>query len=218
MDQEKKKIRRLTGAESSMEHEPAPDTPEVAPPAGEKHDPFDPQFLKKAYTQQQELNVKRKILRLPVHRPERHSFFRTHPDLEWWLEVGLLEFEREQYLVDPELFEFLEPCGASRRLLIPTITRQSAVLLWPIRLPGPDGRIDTWSQTALEIAQIAVESWVSIRPNHPLGCYDAIEAQVDIPSPEWPPENLGDLLRLAFKHRRIDSEAHPVVEKILGRA
>ncbi len=150
MDQEKKKIRRLTGAESNMEHEPAPDTPEVAPPAGEKHDPFDPQFLKKAYTQQQELNVKRKILRLPVHRPERHSFFRTHPDLEWWLEVGLLEFEREQYLVDPELFEFLEPCGASRRLLIPTITRQSAVLLWPIRLPGPYGRIDTWSQTALD--------------------------------------------------------------------
>src|SRR5688572_25212156 len=47
----------------------------------------------------------RVIVSMPVRKPGRQEFFRTHPDLDMWLETAVLELKEERlsYLVEPSL-------------------------------------------------------------------------------------------------------------------
>jgi hypothetical protein len=49
-----------------------------------------------------------------------------------------------------------------------------------------------------------------------LGAYRIWEARGDLPEPEWPEQSLGDLLRIAFKVRYVDSLDHPVLKRLRG--
>jgi hypothetical protein len=45
-----------------------------------------------------------------------------------------------------------------------------------VRLPGPDGKIDDWSKSSLEAAQIAMKNWVRVQSNRSLGAYEVFRA------------------------------------------
>ncbi len=50
-----------------------------------------------------------------------------------------------------------------------------------------------------------------------LGAYRIFEATGELPEPEWPVENMRDLLEIAFKGGRlIDSIDHPVLKRLRG--
>ncbi len=83
-------------------------------------------------------------------------------------------------------------------------------------MPGSDGKLDEWSRSALEAADIARSGWVRVQSNMSLGAYEVFEATGDIPNPEWPETPFKDLLRVAFKGRFIDSLDHPVLRKLRG--
>jgi len=163
------------------------------------------------------LGVKKELATVPVRKPGAQVFVRVHPDESYRLETMVLELkeDREIYLVGPELWGELSG-ELSPRVLYTTINRQSVIALWPIRLPGADGRIDNWSASAHQAAAKAQTAWVRVASNMSLGAYDIYEAPGSIPEPEWPTESFETLLQVAFRDRYIQSLDHVVVRRLRG--
>jgi hypothetical protein len=181
--------------------------------------PFDPANLRLSQDFSAQLGVKKALLTVPVRKPDKAWFVRVHPDEGYRLQTAVLELkeERETYLVAQPLWpELAAEATFSPRLLLTAINRQGVLFLWPIRLPGPDGKIDDWNRSALEAAQLAQDQWVRVTANMPLGAYDVFVATGQHPDPRWPEQPFGDLLKTAFKDRLIDSLEHPVLRKLRG--
>jgi len=154
---------------------------------------------------------------VPVRRPSKEAWFRAHPNLDFRMKVKVIELKdlREIYLVDPPLWPELD--GESTfvaKLLVPVITRQSALFIWPIRLPGPDGRIDEWNTSALEAAKVAVDKWVRLSPNMALGAYDVLVGPDPQPETVWPEHSFDELINIAFRDKYIDKMDHPVLRQL----
>ena len=163
------------------------------------------------------VGVKKKIITVPVRKPHRQSFVRVHPDESWRLETAVLEVkeDRETYLVDPAIWPEL-PGEIVPKVLFTTINRQSVVFLWPVRLPGEDGRQDAWNHSALEAADLATKQWVRVAANMSLGAYEVFEAAGNLPEPEWPDIGFKELLEIAFRDNFIQTLEHPVIRSLRG--
>ena len=165
------------------------------------------------------VGVKKALLTIPVRKPAKEWFIRTHPTMR--IETAVLELkeERETYLVAPALWpELASESTFGPRAIFAAMNRQKVFFAWPIRLPGSDGKIDDWNRSALEAATMAESRWVRVASNMALGAYDVFEAAADWPEPEWPDRPFNELLRIAFKGRVIDNLDHPTLKKLRGEA
>ncbi|MBM3301261.1 MAG: hypothetical protein FJY85_15070 [Deltaproteobacteria bacterium] len=161
------------------------------------------------------VTVSSQTVGVEITRPSRLEFIRTHP--LWLFICAMLEVDFEHWVLAPALFPryFRE---AAAKMLVPAITRRGALFLWPIRLPGIDGRIDRWNQTAKHAADLARTKWVRLVSNRKIGDYD-IEIAEGIGDPTWPKDvtSMEQLLKLAFVDKVIDSESHPVLLRLAGK-
>jgi hypothetical protein len=163
------------------------------------------------------LGVKKALLTVPVRKPAKEWFVRTNPQLR--IETCVLELkeDRETYIVAPALWpELASESTFGPRALFAALNRQKVLFVWPIRLPGPDGKIDDWNRSALEAAMLAASKWVRVASNMALGAYEVWEATAEFPEPTWPELPFNDILRVAFKGRVIDTLAHPVIKRLRG--
>lgn len=182
-------------------------------------DPFDPPNLRISQDFEAQLGVKKALVTVPVRKPNRQSFVRVHPDPAYTVTTTILELkeEGENYLVARSLAPEL-PTEVAPRILFTSITRQGYLFIWPVRLPGIDGRQDEWSRSSLEAARMATTRWVRVASNKSAGYYEIYEATAKIPEPEWPDMPMKKILAIAFKDRYIDSLDHPVLMKLRGQA
>jgi hypothetical protein len=161
--------------------------------------------------------VKKLISTIPVRKPRPQDFVRTHSDHRMAVALIELRDDRETYLVTPPMVQEL-PGEYFPATLFLTISRQDVLSLWPVRMPGPDGKLLEWHRSALEAAERARSKWIKIRANMALGAYDIYEAEnVKIPDPVWPELSFDKILRIAFRDRLIDSADHPVVKRLRGQ-
>jgi hypothetical protein len=192
---------------------PAVDNPTTSP------DPYDPANLRLTPDMTASLGVKKLAISVPVRKPDKSWFIRVHTDPDYQLKTAVIELkeDREMYLVSPSLWPSLAAEATfSPKAIFTAINRQNIVFLWPIRLPGPDGRVDEWSRTALETVALAQQGWVRIAANLQLGAYDVFQATGEFPEPEWPATPLRELLKIGFKDKFIDAPDHPVLQKLRG--
>ena len=163
------------------------------------------------------IGVKKALLTVPVRKPTRQEFVRVHPDPAYRMQIALIELrdEGEVYAVEQGLCAEL-PGEVIPKVLFTTITKQGVVLLWPIRLPGEDGRLDQWNRSALDAADLATKQWVKVVSDRALGAYGVFEATGNLPEPEWPEVSFGELVRVAFKGRVISTLDHPVLRRLRG--
>jgi len=161
--------------------------------------------------------VKKILATVPVKKPNRQEFIRVRPEPEWQFETAMLELkeDREHYLVSPDMWPEL-PGDLTPKLLLTAMNRQGVVFLWPIRLPGEDGRLDSWNQSALEASKLAMKHWVRVSANMGLGGYEVFLATGDIPEPAWPEISFDELVNIAFKGKMIASVDHPVIAMLRG--
>jgi hypothetical protein len=129
----------------------------------------------------------------------------------------VLKEDREEFLVTaavvPELVgEFVSVT------LFTAINRQGVVFLWPVRLPDPQGRQMEWWRSMREAAELAMTSWVRVKPSMSLGAYEMFVAESTMSEPEWPDVSYQDLVKLCFRDRLIDSLSHPVIKRLRGMA
>jgi len=143
--------------------------PKTTSAAGEPTpDPFDPERLRLTQNFAVSTGVQKLLTTVPVRKPAKEWWIQTHPAENYRIQTAVLELkeDREIYLVDPTLWPALAMERTfSPRLLVTTINRQGILFLWPIRLPGSDGKIDNWSRSALEAAQAASGTWVRVASN-----------------------------------------------------
>ena len=153
-----------------------------------------------------------------VGKPNRQEWVRVNPDPAYRLDVAIFESkdDRQTYLVTPRMVETLigEVYFAT---LFSGITKTAVPFLWPVRLPGNDGRQNEWHRSAAIGAVEAMSRWVRVVTNMSAGAYDVFYATTDQGEPKWPDKPFQELLRIGFRNEGIiDSEEHPVVRKLFG--
>lgn len=164
------------------------------------------------------LGVKKLLTNIPVGRPKKSQFFRTHPSNEMAFPVMVLENKesRETYVVTPEvgqqISELVRPV-----MLHAVIDRQNNVSLIPVPLPGEDGLRNPWHESLAQAVENAKEKWIRITANMHIGGYDVYEAEGDLPEPEWPDHDIDSLIKIAFRGKIISSLDHPIVQSLLGK-
>lgn len=138
-----------------------------------------------------------------------------HPDAAYRIDTATIEVQeqRETYLVAPYLRSELSGDVQYKTLALAT-NRQGAIFIWPVRLPGADGRLDPWNEAAREATMLATKSWIRIASNG-VG-YDVFTTIAALPEPEWPEQSFEQLLRIAFRGRYINSIDHPLLRRLRG--
>jgi hypothetical protein len=127
-----------------------------------------------------------------------------------------LKEERESYVCQPAVAAQLP--GEHRQVTIFTaINRQGTVFLWPVPLPGADGKVLEWHRSAQEAAERTMHPWIRMRADMSLGAYQLYEALGELSEPTWPDASLSELLTVAFSRFMIDSLDHPVVQRLRGQ-
>ena len=195
-------------------HAAAPPAPSPTP---EPPDPFDPASLRLDANYAAGLGVKKMLTTVPVRKPGKQEWFRVRPGEEWRIQTACYEDEelRETYLVDRSLWT--ELAGLIHPALILTcVSRSGDLFLWRCKLPGPDGRPNHWTDSALAIAREAETDWRRMAANMVAGYYDGFQPTAALPDPEWPDRTFTEILRTAFKGRLIDSLDHPLLRKLRG--
>jgi hypothetical protein len=188
-----------------------PDLKLVAP------DPFDPAALRLDQSFTEGPAVKKLLTTIPVRKPGAQDFVRVHAGEEYRLDTAViaLKDDRETYLVAPVLVrELVDECIPVT--LFTAISRQGVLTLWPVRLPGTDGKDMEWWKSAREAAELAMKSWVRLKANTALGAYEIYTAAGSIPDPEWPQLSFYEILKIAFREFMIDTTDHAVIKKLRG--
>lgn len=182
-----------------------------------KANPFDPKRLRYSQGRSEGPTARKIVSAVQVRKPNRQEFFRVHPDHSMRLETLVLDFKAEgmTYLVDPGI-EPAIPGECTAKMLYLAVTRQGAVLLWPVRLPDEQGNLDPYNSAAHQAALSAEANWIRIAANKGAGTYDIYEALEQLAEPEWPELGFERILEMAFRARYIDSLDHPVIRKLLG--
>jgi hypothetical protein len=163
--------------------------------------------------------TKKLLVRIPVRRPSRQAWIRTHPSEDYRIAARILELEgddRETYLVLlPELPADVE-AAVRPAVLYTAIDRHGNLFVWPVKLPG-DGKDNNWLTSARQAAERASHDWVKVVSNRAAGAYDVFLPEASIPAPTWPDVPFVQLLRIAFRDRVIETVDHPVLVELAGR-
>jgi hypothetical protein len=165
----------------------------------------------------QTLGVKKVLTVVPVGKPPKDRFFRTHESPNWVYPSWILEDKKtgETYIVSEDVASVLG--GLVRAVeLYTAIDRQNNVFFIPIPLPGPNGVRNPWHESLLQAVMKARTVWLRLSANKELGGYDIFEATAKLPEPIWPDTTMDELLAIAFRGRIITTPDHPVVQEKLG--
>jgi hypothetical protein len=146
------------------------------------HNPFDPASRRLDQSFADTVGVKKLLTTVPVCKPNRTWYVRVHPDLNYRLTpAAIIDEDREFFLVTPQMA--LEcPDEITPVTLFTAINRQGVLFLWPVRLPGLNGKYSEWFRSAMEAAEIAQRRWIRVRSNMSLGAYETLKHQSSLPS------------------------------------
>lgn len=180
--------------------------------------PFDPASLRLDPSYAETVGVRKLLTTVPVRKPNRQEFVRVHPAPAYRLEPAAiieLKGDNETYLLSPSMAAEL-PGEFAPATLFTVINRQGVLSLWPIKLPGIDGKDNEWYRSAREAAQKAMTAWIRVAANKSLGAYELFEATGDLPPPEWPDTPFAEILRIAFRDYYVDGHDHPLIKRLRG--
>lgn len=185
-------------------------------------DPFDPAELAKLRLSQDfsELSqVKPVITSVACRKPHKQEFVRVREGEEHRFTTGAFTDKdtRETYLVSPAVRDHLAG-DVVPTMLVVCVSRNSPIpFLWPLTLPGLDGRPCSWHVSAVEAARIAETQWAKVVADMSAGCYVPNVALGKLPEPDWSSvPTIAELLKLSFKDRFIASTDHPVLKRLRG--
>jgi hypothetical protein len=131
------------------------------------------------------LGVKKLLTNVPVGKPKRMQFFRTHPADNMTFAAMFLELKesRESYVVLPNAAQEISELVRAV-LLHAAIDRQNNVFLIPVPLPGEAGTRNIWHESLGQAVEHAKLKWLRITANMSAGGYDIYEAAATLPEPE----------------------------------
>src|SRR5262245_46987252 len=130
------------------------------PAPTEPPNPFNPENLRLSQNFNDTLPTERVVTMVPVRKPHGQEWFMSHEQEAFRQNVTALHWkeDREFYVVTQRLAPALvmETVPVT---LVTCIGRQGHPFLWPIRLPGADGKDSSWWVSAREAAERAKHNW-----------------------------------------------------------
>jgi len=187
---------------------------ETAQQLADQPEEFDLDAIRLSQNFGESSGIKKLLTTVPVRKPNRTQFFRTHPDHR--LDVMLLKYgdTDDLYIVMPQLRAEVEHLAKPYRLVL-TVDRGGTVFIWPLAIPDEERPLD-WHSSAMEADAFARESWVRMQSNQSLGAYEIFQAQGQLSEPAWPVETWPELVKVAFRKKIIDAADHVVLRKLRG--
>ena len=184
--------------------QPILDQVEETPAPALALNPFDPERLRLRGVES--LGTQKVLTTVPCGKPNKHQFVRVHPEESYRMETAIFEDKNlnESYLVSPEMWSELS-LDVTPVCLFTATTRHGDCFLWQVKLPGADGRSNTWNESAMAASQLAIDHWVRVASNMQAGRYDVFQATGALPDPEWPSETFQGLLERCFEKRIIQN-------------
>ena len=188
------------------------------------YDPFDPDTMRLSQATLKS-SAKKLISNYTIRKtPRRGSFFRVHPDPAYqhityvYLEKDEAGLDKDTYLITPRFAEQLDDeyknVMQSTILYLAKERHAEKAFVWRVGIPLDGTKDNQFWSSAREKADIAKTQWIRIATG--IGCYDHYEPKGAIPEPVWPEIPFGEILRLAFKNRVIDSMDHPIMQALAG--
>jgi hypothetical protein len=84
-------------------------------------------------------------------------------------------------------------------------------------MPDPEtGKVNSWSESAHQIAAAARTQWCRIQSNRAINAYEKVVALRGLPEPEWPNLSPTRIIELAFSSQHIDSASHQILLALRG--
>jgi hypothetical protein len=166
--------------------------------------------------------VKKRILDVPVKRPNKQKFFKVVPGKEWETTVWVVEIkeDNEFYIVKANMVPYIQQEVKLVRLNL-AYYLDGNVFFIPIPLPDPEnpGKWNTWHRSMDKAVKAAETSWIRTIPEKSIGGYNIMEAEGTYKEPKLPTDMvLVDYLKIAFdKGRIIEDTDHPILRQLLGQ-
>jgi hypothetical protein len=206
-------------SDQSKLHAVEPQIPREPAKPAEIPDPFDLASLQIS-ADYAEIGVKKLLKTVPCRKPSRQDWVRVHPSPDYRGNFCMIELkeDREEYLVGNREVGAELVGETATKTLYTACNRQGVTFLWPVRLPGPDGKDMEWHRSAREAAAEATTRWIRVAPNMSLGAYEILQAEGITAEPKWPEVSFQELIRICFRDRLITDREHPVVKRLRGLA
>ena len=173
-----------------------------------------------ALRKQSKLVVKRKtaVINVAVEKPPNNVYFRTHPSEDMILDdATVLRDEKGSYFYvvpdmrsHPKLEQRLRKVTLRLTYLWPT----DVLMIWPVPILG--GRDFPVWKSVRAASKLAETNWTQIVWNEDRRDYDVETAEGLNIEPRWSDKTLGELLKVAFAGRIIDSEDHEYALRLRG--
>ena len=165
------------------------------------------------------LGVKKLLTTIPVGKPKKPQFFRTHQSEDMVFPTMILENKeaQETYIVYPEVAQVISEL-VRPVILHAAIDRQNNVSLIPVPLPGDSGTRHPTHESLAQAVEHAKLKWIRINFNKHTSGYDIYEAAAVLAEPEWPSGDIDSFVQVAFRGKIIASLDHPVIVAHLGKA
>ncbi|WP_107496966.1 hypothetical protein [Thalassobius sp. I31.1] len=138
------------------------------------HEHFDPSQFKLDTLVDPMLVTEALLTNIPVQKPNRQQFIRTHSDADYTYDAAVLEYDGETYLVAANMLAALEGEYRAVRLQLAIARHSTVPFLWPLKLPQGDGRPNMWNESAMMAAREAQTGWVRVMSD-----MDAILTELD---------------------------------------
>jgi len=164
------------------------------------------------------LGVKKMLTKVPVGKPSKPQFFRTHQAEDMTFTAMILEQKgtQECYAIAHDVAQQISELVRAVKMHA-AIDRQNNVFLIPVPMPGESGTRNPWHESLAQAVEHAKMKWLRISANMHIGGYDVYEAEGTLPEPEWPDHTIDTLFAVAFRGKMITRIDHPVVQSALGR-
>jgi hypothetical protein len=157
-----------------------------------------------------------------VTKPHPEWYVKTHPDPTYRRNVPLicLKDDDEIYIVNKPIWDRLRFEPTFRNiLLIYAMNSRGTLFLWPIPLPGSDGKQNKWHKSAIQRAEEARFRWIRLISEKDTSSYSTMSAAFNPhQDPPWPDLSMKEVMEIAFREYRIGSWDHHVLKRLRGEA
>lgn len=155
------------------------------------------------------------LITVPIGKPSKTTFFRTHPEQEYTFPCMLLELKdcNETYILTPQISELIR--GLARPVcLYLAVDTNGAPRLIPVPLPA-NGNSNQWHLSLQQCVLMAKTRWIRMQADMSAKAYAACASGIVL-EPTWPTETMSELVQIAARGNVITTADHPVIVRLRG--